>query len=349
MSRQTWESLVVTPTGLMLHAGGCIIGGRRFAHSNEIPGVRDASITYCKPAGVNSELSAVADAGHTLLYRFDGVRRTWLQKLAWQTLTAPCDLGPCQLLPGGSVRLYDGTILSTTGALARQVRHGGTAHEIFRLAGSRVIVIRGSGGERRFGFDAGQWHRLVGELRVAVAIFAHRGPIAPTMLPPSAASPPDHPPVRWRRYPLEDPKTGMGSIGEVVFLNDGGVVLGTRTFVPGSEVENHAFAGHVANRTAETGAVLVIDKPDGESMYFTRQFGTWYRLVPMPGNRGVLRTAMAEDVQQAGWVLAILIWAIKCILGAVLLTVVAAVCTTVVMLVLGQFERILDFLKGVIS
>jgi hypothetical protein len=83
--------------------------------------------------------------------------------------------------------------------------------------------------------------------------------------------------ARFAEYELENP-----NFGEMVFLDDGAVVLGTKAFPAGTRIENFRFGGQLtANRPAGFDQMLTVANGNGDPYHFRFNGVFWYRLVPL--------------------------------------------------------------------
>lgn len=126
----------------------------------------------------------------------------------------------------------------------------------------------------------------------------------PTVPPPGVAG---AEPI-WQRFELDrrdlilpfvNPTQGL-SVGEVTFLDDGSVSLGGRIFETQVEIENYRMGQCIANRGFGAKQLLGIDRPDGESYYYSFQHDHWYRLVPVTGQQSIVWRTLSELVRQQG-------------------------------------------------
>lgn len=149
------------------------------------------------------------------------------------------------------------------------------------------------------------WIRRKPRPKTAVSAVALVRPVR-FSAPPAAITGPK---ITWQRSALEyrtekiltiaDPRRGV-DFGDVAFLDDGSVSLGSHSFSNGVEIVNHHMGACVANRGRGAKAVLVIDRHDGESYYYAFQHGEWYRLMPLTGSRNVFLQTIREDIRQHG-------------------------------------------------
>lgn len=149
------------------------------------------------------------------------------------------------------------------------------------------------------------WFRRVPKTQIPHSAVAVVRPARPATPPATIAEPK----LTWQRFALEyrtekiltlvDPKQGV-DVGDVTFLDDGSVSIGSHSFANGVEIVNHHLGVCVANRDRGARSVLVIDRHDGESYYYAFQHGQWYRLIPVTGTRNVFLQTLREDIRQHG-------------------------------------------------
>ena len=136
----------------------------------------------------------------------------------------------------------------------------------------------------------------------------------------------------WQRYRLESRHEIMPfisstqglEVGEVTFLDDGSVVLGSRIFPGGAEIINHKLGGCVANRGAGSKQLLAIDRPLGETFFYCFQQGIWYRFVPAAGQRNIILQTLGEQVRQFRFLVP-LVWLRQILVGAFVLALTLVV------------------------
>lgn len=107
-------------------------------------------------------------------------------------------------------------------------------------------------------------------------------------------------PIRWKHFVLDTNPDGIHTMGDVVLLPSGSVVIGNTSYGTGQAIQ-HVFGRYRAKRNAGFNETLYIE--DGtETFRFVFGGDRWYRTVPHiadPGEGGIL-FAVKRNIETCG-------------------------------------------------
>lgn len=110
---------------------------------------------------------------------------------------------------------------------------------------------------------------------------------------------------RWTAFPIP----WKNFADQIEFQDDGTVRLGERAFAEGSGVE-YRFAGNKAHRPSAFGAVLEIETPDHQMLYFRYEGEQWYRIVEVTNDRPWFY-GFRKEVGHSGLMVGTPLWAVE--------------------------------------